>query len=140
MNAHHIGNNSNNEFIQELSQACDQLLWLSESEYPWQVIDWEANLELDSQALLQYYHYHPEIKVSVTTLLDFFKSVITESAWHGKMEKAETRRYQNLYILLKQNLNNIQVFLVGEIEVDIYILGKTNNNCIVGLSTKAIET
>jgi hypothetical protein len=137
-----LGNNNHNQFIPELFQTCDGLLWLSESEYPWQVIDWEDEHEdeLDPQFLLQRYHYHPETRVIVTTLLSFFNPVLTEAAWHGEIEKAETRRYQNLYFLLEQNLSNIKVFLVGEIEVDVYILGKTKNNSIVGLSTKAIET
>ena len=133
-------NTGNNKLIKKLSLACDGLMWLSEADYPWQVIDWKDESKINSPALLQHYNYHPEIKVTTTTLLSFFESATTEEEWHDELEKAETKRYQNLYSLLIENLSNIQVFLVGEVEIDAYILGKTNNNFIVGLSTKIVET
>ena len=127
------------ELIEELSQACDGLMWLSESDYPWQVIYWQDESHLDSQTLLQKYGYKSDVEILETTLDSFFHNAATEQEWHDEVERFETRRYQNLLGLLKNNLIDTKVFLVGKIEIDAYVLGKFNDS-IVGLSTKIIET
>ena len=128
------------KLLAELSQACDALMWLSESDYPWQVVSWRNEDKIDCQTLLQHYEYHPETKVSTKTLDSFFQNATTEQEWHDETEKAEVKRYQNLYSWLKNNLRDIQVFLVGEIEIDVYLLGRANQDKVVGLSTKMIQT
>ena len=128
------------KLLAELSQACDGLMWLSESDYPWQVIDWQNENEIDRQTLLQHYEYHPQTRVSTKTLNSFFQNATTEQEWHDEIERAEVKRYQSLYSWLKNNLKDIQVFLVGEVEVDVYVLGRLSNNRIIGLSTKMIQT
>ena len=128
------------KLLAELSQACDGLMWLSESDYPWQVIDWQNENEIDRQTLLQHYEYHPQTRVLTKTLNSFFQNATTEQEWHDEIERAEVKRYQSLYSWLKNNLKDIQVFLVGEVEVDVYVLGRLSNNRIIGLSTKMIQT
>ena len=128
------------KLLAELSQACNGLMWLSESDYPWQVIDWQNENEIDRQTLLQHYEYHPQTRVSTKTLNSFFQNATTEQEWHDEIERAEVKRYQNLYRWLENNLKDIQVFLVGEVEVDVYVLGRLSNNRISGLSTKMIQT
>ncbi|MGD1919042.1 MAG: nuclease A inhibitor family protein [Pleurocapsa sp.] len=128
------------KLIEELSAACEGLTWMSESDYPWQIVSWQGETKINSEILKGYYKYAPEIKVLTKTLSSFFESVIVEQKWHDEIEKLETLRYQNLYRWFNNNLKDIQVFLVGEIEVDVYILGKSKDNSIIGLSTKVIET
>lgn len=128
------------KLLAELSQACDGLMWLSESDYPWQVVSWQNENKIDRQTLLQHYDYHPETHVSTKTLDSFFQNATTEQQWHDETEKAEVKRYQSLYSWLKNNLQDIQIFLVGEIEVDVYLLGRASNNKVLGLSTKMIQT
>ena len=50
------------------------------------------------------------------------------------------KRYQKLVKLLKTHLTDIKVDRVGSCEVNCYILGKTENNAIAGLSTISVET
>ena len=136
--------NNNNiddeKLLAELSQACDGLVWQSESDYPWQIVDWQNENEVNRQILLQHYEYHPQIRVLTKTLDSFFQNAIAEQEWHDEIEQAEVKRYRNLYNWLKNNLKDIQVFLVGEVEVDVYVLGRTDRNKIIGLSTKMIQT
>ena len=128
------------KLLAELSQACDGLMWLSESDYLWQTVNWQSENKLDRQTLLQHYEYHPETRVLTKTLDAFFQNATTEQDWHDETEKAEVKRYQGLYSWLKDNLHELQVFLVGEVEVDVYVLGRSSNNKIMGLSTKMIQT
>ena len=41
---------------------------------------------------------------------------------------------------LKQNLGDLKVFKVGEVNVDVYIVGKTGSGKWAGVRTAAVET
>ena len=129
---------SERELIQKLETATKDLLWFSESEYPFKVIYWR-NADFSIDTLLQRYNYPPETKIVVKDWQSFFANAMEEKDWYNETEIAETKRYQNLVNLMKQNLKNIRVYLLGEVEIDVYILGETNS-AIAGLTTKIIAT
>ena len=133
-------NTDNKRSLEELSESCNGLMWLSEADYPWQVISWQNEDKVDRKTLLQQYNYHPETKVVKTTINSFFKPATIVHEWHGEIEEAEAQRYRNLHSWLENNLEDIQVFMVGEVEIDVYILGRLNAKTVAGLSTKVVET
>lgn len=129
---------SDRKLIEELETATKDLLWLSESEYPFKVVYWrDANFSID--ALLQRYNYSPQTKIAVKDCQSFFASAIREEDWYNESELAETKRYQKLVDLMTKNLKNVRVYLLGEVEIDVYILGETTK-AIAGLITKIIAT
>ena len=133
-------NISNNKAIEKLSEAVKGLLWLSESEYPWQTVYWQDVNHLNCQTVLQHCNYHPETKIITKTIDSFFKLAMKEREWYDEAERAEVKQYRDLYSLLKNNLEDIKVYLVGEVEIDVYVLGKSDDKEIIGLSTKTVET
>lgn len=128
------------ELIRELEIAVQDLLWISESEYPFQVVYWHDSDELSQENLLQHYGYNPDTQIAIKDFTSFFNSAITEQEWHNEEEAAEVKRYQFLVGLLTNNLYNIQVYRLGVVEIDVYILGNTVHQAIAGLFTKIIET
>ena len=127
------------ELINQLNQASQGLLWLSESDYPFKTLCWENVDEINAK-LLQVTDSTPETKIAVRELDSFFKRVIEKKDWYKDEKLAECRRYQALVNLLKTHLIDIKVYRVGEIEIDVYIIGKTKSGNLVGLSTKVVET
>lgn len=134
-----LGSLPDRRFIEELKIATKDLLWLSESEYPLKIVYWHNAENFNVNTLLQHYNYPPETKIVVKEFQSFFASAIAQEEWYNEAEKAETKRYQALVNLMRQNLKNIQVYLLGEIEIDVYILGETPR-AIAGLTTKIIAT
>lgn len=135
-----LGSVPDSEFIRELEIAVEDLLWISESEYPFQVVYWHDLDELSQENLLQQYGYNPDTRVAIKDLASFFNPATTKQEWHNQEEAAEVKRYQFLWGLLTNNLHNIQVYRLGAVEIDVYILGKTKHQAIAGLFTKIIET
>ena len=131
---------ANRQLVQELTTACAGLLWFSEAEYPWQVVYWHDLESWNLDTLLEQESIPADTKVEIQDLLTFFNSAITEQEWHNELEKMEVKRYQALINVLNSNLHNIQVYLFGEIEIDVYILGMVNENAIAGLKTKVVAT
>ena len=126
------------KLIGELETATEDLLWFSESEYPFKVFYW-CNTDFSIDALLHRYNYPLETKIVVKDWQSFFASAIKQEDWYNETEIAETKRYQNLVNLMTQNLKNIRVYLLGEVEIDVYILGETES-AIAGLVTKVVAT
>lgn len=133
-------NLSNEKLLKRLENACLGLLWMSEADFPWEIIYWQDIQNLNGKTLLDRYNYNPERKIKTTTLESFFAPATTEQEWYGSIERAFTQRYQILKKLLQENLEDIQVYLVGEVEIDVYVLGKSDRNAIIGISTKIVET
>lgn len=127
------------ELINQLQQASEGLLWLSESDYPFEVICWEKVDDIEAK-LLELTDSNSETTIEVKELESFFKRVTEEKDWYEEEEMAECKRYQELVKLLKTHLADIKVYRVGEIEVNCYILGKTESGAIAGLSTISVET
>ncbi|MEA5572343.1 nuclease A inhibitor family protein [Calothrix sp. UHCC 0171] len=135
--------NSNQILIEKLKQACDRLLFISESEYPWEVFLWEfaeEKPEISSDLIFQQIDKSADNKIEFIDIDSLFAIATLEQSWHGEAEKATVKKYQHLVKSLQENLRDIKVARIGEIEIDIYILGKTSSNDIAGLFTKVIET
>ena len=56
---------------------------------------------------------------------DFFARATPEEDWHDQEERETVKQVQNLVSVLKQNLSQLQVYRVGNINIDAYIVGMT---------------
>jgi hypothetical protein len=127
------------ELIQRLQEASKGLLWLSESEYPWETIVIE-NVDNIQAKLLAITDNPPETNIEIQELDRFFSRVTEEKDWYDEEEMAQCRGYQNLVVLLKTHLKDIKVYRIGAIEVKCYVLGETLSGALAGLFTISVET
>ncbi|WP_333139668.1 nuclease A inhibitor family protein [Microcoleus sp. B13-B6] len=124
----------------QLTQASKGLLFLSETDAPFEVIHWQTQGELTPAKLLQLTEHPPDAPVEIVSVDDFFAIATQEEDWHDQEERQTVQRFQNLVNTLKQNLSQLQVYRVGSIEIDVYIIGVTDCGGLAGLSTKLVET
>jgi hypothetical protein len=124
----------------QFQQASKGLLFLSESDAPFEVIHWPAQGELTPPKLLQLTGHPPDAPVELRTVDDFFAIATQEEDWHDQDERETVQRFHNLVSILKQNLSQLQVYRVGSIDIDAYIVGVTPGGEWAGLSTKLVET
>ena len=133
---------SDAELIDHLQVAIADLRWMSESDYPFQAVYWEhqALETLTLPQLLLLTEHDQETPVAVCDFEVFFNRVTQPQSWHGPEDQERVHRYQHLVETLYRYLTNLVVYQVGEIELDIYIVGQTFNNTVAGISTRAIAT
>ncbi len=124
----------------QLKQASNGLLFLSESDAPFEVIHWQTQEELTLAKLLQLTKHPPDAPVEIVSVDEFFAIATQEDDWHDEEERETVKQFQNLVSVLKQNLSNIQVYRVGSVSIDAYIVGVTDGGDWAGLSTKLVET
>jgi hypothetical protein len=127
------------EIIDRLKQATADLLWVSESDYPFEVITWERGVEMTPTALFKELTV-TDLAIKTMTLTDFFAPVLTIEDWYEEEELATVDRYTDLVRSIESNLTKVQVFRLGEIEIAVYIIGKTPDGDLVGLKTQVVET
>ena len=73
-------------------------------------------------------------------MVEEFFAIAQEEDWHGQEERETVKRFQNLVSVLKQNLSQLQVYRVGNTNINAYIVGVTDGGEWAGLSTKLVET
>lgn len=115
--------------IEQISEAANGLTYTSEIDAPFQIVIWGSELKIDNIVS----------PVEILTLETIFETAIVEKDWHDAEDKLNVQRFKNLVSVLKQYLTSIQVYCIGEVQKDIYIVGKAFS-FYVGLSTKSVET
>ena len=130
------------EIIEQLRSASADLLWMSESDYLFEVVHFsqEDEPEMDEMILREKLDKQVDTPVKTVEFENFFQRATKEEDWHDTSEKETVKKYQNLVATLQDNLQNLQVYLVGEIEIDVYILGQLPSQAWAGLSTKMVQT
>jgi hypothetical protein len=129
-----------NSIITQLQQASEGLLFGSETDAPFEVIHWPTQGELTPTKLLQLTEHSPDAPVEIVSVDEFFDVANAEEDWHDEEERETAKRFQNLVNILKQNLSQLQVYRVGSVEINAYIVGVTDGGGLAGLSTKLVET
>ena len=123
------------EIIIQLKQATADLLWLSESDYPFEIVTWAKGIELSSLALFKDAGAVESISVN-----DFFAPALIVEDWYEAEELATVDRYKLLLQTIESNLTQLKVFRLHSVEIDVYIIGKTPDGDVVGLKTTIVET
>ncbi|NEU77599.1 nuclease A inhibitor family protein [Nostoc sp. UIC 10630] len=131
---------TNSEILDQLRTATNGLLMMSESEYPFEVFLWEGIALATPQKVVQQTNHPQDTPIKIVGIDDFFQVATTEEDWHEEEEKATVKRFQTLVQTLKENLSNLQVYRLGEIEIDVYVIGQALSGDSIGLSTKVVET
>jgi hypothetical protein len=125
------------EITDRLSTLSKDLLFPSESEYPLEPFTWES-ATLIPETILSRSHKPADTTIESITLEDFFAPVVTDEDWFEDEDREIAQRFRDLQAAIA-TLENVQVFRLGKIEIDVYIVGAIGPD-LVGLKTQVIET
>ncbi|AVZ31723.1 nuclease A inhibitor family protein [Nodularia spumigena] len=128
---------TNAEILEQLKQASEGLLFMSESEYPCDICLWS---DATPEQVVHLTNHPQDTPVEVEGVDDFFSVATTAQDWHSEEEKETVHKFQTLVQILKANLSNLQVYRLGEVEVDVYVVGQTPTGDLAGIATKIVET
>jgi len=135
-------NLSNLEVFERLHETAKGLLWMSESDYPFAAFVWEfgEKIVLENEIVLKMTKHSLDTRIQIIEFDSFFQGSVTPKYWHNSEEAETVKKYQELVRIMKQYLSDLKIYKVGEIEIDVYIIGKTNSGEYAGLATVSIET
>lgn len=115
---------NNEDIVKSLLHATDGLLFMSESDYPFELIQWEGATEPTAE---------------------FIRNVAGESedCPVQKLEVAQflsLGRYQRLLSALQHNLSDLRAYKVGRINMPVYVVGRNGEGSWLGVATRVVET
>jgi hypothetical protein len=121
----------------KLENAASGLLMMSESDYPFEYLN--TNERQLNDALALKLAQKPEgTAVTQTTIEHLLRNMIDPTS--GSVNLATSQRFQQLMATLKQELTNLTVYRVGDVQVQVFILGLTADGTVAGMRTMLIET
>ncbi|MBC7915218.1 MAG: hypothetical protein H7Y07_13955 [Pyrinomonadaceae bacterium] len=122
----------------KLELASRGLLMTSKSDYPFDYFS-VAEESLDADLIKKISGKTNNLIQSIS-LEYLFSNMMRVYPEASEQEKESAERYKNLLNILKVELNSLQVYLIGSVEVDVYIAGLSGEGIVEGLKTKLIET
>jgi Nuclease A inhibitor-like protein len=130
---------SDAQLIEELREATRGLLFMSESDYPFEVFVW-GGAEPSREFLRGLAGRDSSVPVETQGAREFFRAAVSESEWKGEAELALARRFRALLRLLETSLSDLKVYRVGAIDVGVYVAGRAPSGNWLGVSTRVVET
>ena len=117
------------------------LLYPGESDEPvhFLSVPWKQPGEISAWEFVNLFGLEAAEEVAELVPERFWLPVTVEQEWHGTEERERIARFLEIRRILEENLEHIQYFEVGEIEVGLYLVGQSGNN-IMGIKTTAIRT
>jgi hypothetical protein len=115
---------SDEQIVGNLSRAAAGLLFMSESDYPFEVIQWEGTTQITP---------------------DFIRRIAGE-AEDSPVQELEVEnfldsgRYQRLLSELQSELSSLKAYKVGRINMPVYLVGRSSEGSWLGLATRVVET
>jgi hypothetical protein len=125
--------------LQQLRAATDGLLFMSESDYPFECVVWPGPLAPTPETV-GLWHGAGENPPETDSFARMFRAPTTEHEGITEEVRRRVRRYRALVALLQENLTQIQVTRLGGVHKTVYVLGLGPNGNWLGLKTQVIET
>jgi hypothetical protein len=124
----------------ELKEAARWLTFMSESDYPLEVVCWKNLTEVTPDYLRGLTDENDSAPVNTMSPAEFFRVATSEAAWKGEAELATARKFQALVRLLEDRLDGLTVYRVGRINIPVYVVGRSPSGSWLGVSTRVVET
>jgi hypothetical protein len=121
----------NENVTKALKAASDGLSLPSESDEPIEPIGWDKSGDLSEPDVLRLSGHKPGDHIETTTLDDIFRDALAGE---------DAPKFKSLIQTLKGSLSDLRAYRIGDVEKDVYIMGKTKDGKWAGLKSKVVET
>ena len=133
-------NKNSGSLTNAITVACEGLIYTSETDAPVVPVSGTAIDVINRETILQQTGSPGDAAVEEVTFDGFFARLTTEKDWYGDVEKARAKKFAELQELLEGSLSERKVFRIGRTQLDIFAVGIDKDGCLMGVTTKAVET
>jgi len=129
--------------LPQLQSAAKGLLYPSEQDHPIKAFVWsKADVGTASlpDLIKQQAKASASTAVETQPLEEFFAPIATPQDWHGDEEKKSVAQAQQLASTLQQHLSGVKVYRIGDTDKKVYVVGKTPQGDLAGVTTSVVES
>lgn len=112
------------QILEQLKRATTGLLFMSESDYPFELIRWEGSTDLTPEFLCRVGGEPADCPVQELEVRDFLTA----------------EQYQRLVDVITANLAEPKAYKVGSINMPVYVVGRSAGGSWLGVSTRVVQT
>ncbi len=129
------------QILSELMRAAGGLSYMSESDYPLDVLRLEGTDDPAPARLREMAGMGADSRVEMRSLEEFLHDgAAVQMPREGVDEPPRAASFGRVVRALREHLTDIRVYRIGEINIRVYILGRSDAGHWLGLSTRIIET
>jgi hypothetical protein len=126
----------------QIENKLQDLLLVSESDEILSFLEIEKetlNEDFDIKKITNRLNFNNEV-VTIYDIESFFENLIEIKEWYGEYEIGQAKLFMALFQFLNENLTDMKMLEIGEISIQIYLIGKTNDNRFIGFQSQKIQT
>ena len=131
---------SADNLVERIKKIVRNLYYISETDAKILPFSGAKTESLDKETLLAEIGSVDNSPVEERKFEEFFSRLTEIQDWFGDEEKESAKKFTELKELLQKELKDLRVFKIGNIEMDIYVVGLDSENNLRGVKTKAVET
>lgn len=131
---------STNSLSKRIKKITGNLYYISETDAEILPFTGEKAETVDKDTLLAQICADRDAPVEERNFEEFFSRLTEIQNWFGAEEKKSARKFSELKDLLQEELKDIKVFKIGNMELDVYVVGLDSENILSGIKTQAVET
>ena len=126
--------------VEQIKKACEGLYYISETDAEFVPLIGQTSETVTAEEVLKQTNSPANAAVEHRDFADFFSRLTKIEDWFGDEEKENAQKFVHLKEVLENNLRELNVFKIGKIRLDIYVVGLDENDKLLGIKTKAVET
>jgi len=135
-----VNSGSTNKLAEYIENAAEGLYYVSETDAEIKPFIGRTSQAVTPEEILKQTDNAANSAVEQRDFADFFSRLTKIQDWFGDEEKANAQKFVRLKEVLENNLRELRVFKVGKIQLNIYVVGLDENDKLLGIKTKAVET
>jgi hypothetical protein len=126
-------------FYSQLEDACNGLIYISETDAPVKPFI-SKGFTVDREAALKQLSAGADGTISEVQFSQFFERLTTIKDWYGEREKTRAKKFLDLQKLIEENLSDRKIFRIGDVRITIFAVGFDSEGRLAGVTTNAVET
>jgi Nuclease A inhibitor-like protein len=131
---------TSDKLAESIKNAAEGLYYVSETDAEIKPFIGQTSQTVTPEEILKQTDNSVNSVVEQIDFSNFFSRLTKIQDWFGDEEKANANKFVRLKEVLENNLRELKVFKVGKIRLDIYAVGLDENDKLLGIKTKAVET
>ena len=133
---------SDSELLNIFRDAVQDLLFQSEIDAPFEVMVWDKTkgTSISATSILELTGNRPDDYFEQMKLETLFSTPTLEQDWHSEEDKKKVMRFRTLQGTINSNLEEVQVYRCGKINIKVYIVGRASSGNIICISTSQLQT
>lgn len=137
-----IAETDNISWQKQVENLCRNLYYISETDSSVQFFKGEKAEAVNSDSVLARIKHDKDSETAIkeVNFKDFFARLTKIEDWFGEEEKEWADKFERIQKLLEKHLVDLKVFKIGQIELDVYVVGLDAEGILSGIRTKAVET